>query len=377
MKIVMIPDSFKGSISSTDAAFIMKKAALDFNSNDEIILIPIADGGEGTVDCFLEITKGNKLSIEASDLYNNPIKATVCKFENTYIIEVASVVGLTLSKEKDPFNATTYGLGVLINKILDHKPQKIIIGLGGSGTNDAGIGLATALGTEFYDESGSIFTPTILTMDKIVKIDNNAVIEKLKNVEIIGLCDVNNPLCGLNGATYIYGPQKGLSQQDLEIVDNKIYHLGVQIRNHLKINAVNRKGSGAAGGLGAAILGFLNGNLRSGIDVILDLVNFDDLLKDTDYVITGEGKFDSQSLNGKVIQGISKRCKEFNVPVIVLCGKNEINNISLDEYNIKDVILINPPQIDKATAFKNVKTYLLDATNQVMNNIYTWKYNKN
>ena len=374
MKIIMIPDSFKGSISSKDAALTMKRAALDWNPFDEVLAIPIADGGEGTVECFLEITKGKKMEIDTFDLYMNPITVVVCEFDGTYVIEAASVVGLTLSKIKEPLKASTYGLGILINKLLAFKPKRIIVGLGGSGTNDGGIGMAIALGTKFYDSDGKIMLPSINTLNDINSIDNQEVYNKIKDIEIIGLCDVNNPFCGKIGATYVYGPQKGIKENELEEVDLKLYHLAKQIKNNLSIDILEKKGSGAAGGLGGAILAFLNGNLQSGIDLILDLVNFNELLKDTDYVITGEGKFDFQSLNGKVIQGIAKRCKLANVGVIVLCGKYEPIDQPLTEYNIKDVICINPPNIDYEMAIKHVRSYLLDATNTAMNYIYSWKY---
>lgn len=367
MKVIVIPDSFKGSISSVDACNIIEKAILDDNPNVEIVKIPIADGGEGTVDCFLNITKGKKLYLDTVDLYRNPIRVYVCKYGDTYILELASIVGLTLHNKKRPLIATTYGVGIIINEIIKLNPKKIIIGLGGSGTNDCGIGMAQALGTIFYDNNGNKFNPTITTLNQIAKIDNSIVINKIKDIEIIAMCDVTNPLCGLNGATYVFGPQKGLEPNELQMVDNQLKHLGILFEKNLNSPILDVTGSGAAGGMGAAILGFLNGKLESGIYTILNLINFNTMLKNTDYVITGEGKFDSQSLNGKVISGITNCCKKHNVPVIVVCGTIGDINDSVYTLGIKDIYPINPINESYEDSIKNVKTNLYNTIKKIVN----------
>ena len=214
--------------------------------------------------------------------------------------------------------------------------------------------MAIALGTIFYDSNGLKFTPTVNTLDQVMKIDNSITKNKLKDIEIIAMCDVTNPLCGPLGATNTFGPQKGINKDDLPIIDDKVAHLGQVIQKELKIDVLNVPGSGAAGGMGAAVLSFLNGKLQSGINTILDLINFDKLLNNTDYVITGEGCFDSQSLNGKVISGITKRCKDNNVLVIIVCGL--INDIDSSVYSlgIEQIHSINPEKetyIDSIWAF--------------------------
>lgn len=366
MRIIAIPDSFKGSISSLDACDIIEKSIKDTNSNIDVIKLPIADGGEGTVDCFLNITSGEKIYINTLDLYNNPITVYVCKHEDTYILEMASSAGITLHETKNPYIASTYGVGLIIDEIIKYNPKKIIISLGGSGTNDCGVGMAIALGTIFYDSNGFKFTPTVNTLDQVMKIDNSITKNKLKDIEIIAMCDVTNPLCGPLGATNTFGPQKGINKDDLPIIDDKVAHLGQVIQKELKIDVLNVPGSGAAGGMGAAVLSFLNGKLQSGINTILDLINFDKLLNNTDYVITGEGCFDSQSLNGKVISGITKRCKDNNVLVIIVCGL--INDIDSSVYSlgIEEIHSINPKNETYIDSIKNVKINLYNKIKEII-----------
>ena len=319
-KVIIIPDSFKGTISSIEAAKTMEKAILDINPKINTLTYPIADGGEGTVDCFLNKKNTEKINIKTINQYGEEITAYCCKDKDTFIIEVASACGITLSNQLKPHIASTYGVGLLIKEIIKYNPKKIIIGLGGSGTNDGGVGMASALGTIFYDLNDEVFIPTPLTLTNIKRIDNTKTKELLKDIKIIAMCDVTNPLCGTNGASYVFGPQKGADPTMVKLLDNNLYHLGTIIEKDLKVKVLNELGTGAAGGLGAAVKAFLNGNLQSGINTLLDIIDFQNIIKDCNYIFTGEGKFDSQSINGKVISGISSYAKEHNIPIIVLCG---------------------------------------------------------
>lgn len=357
-KLIMIPDSFKGTLSSLNASNIMRETAESIFPNCEILSYPIADGGEGSVDCFLDDPDSKKITLRATNQFNELIETYICQNKETIILDMASAAGITLSKKLNPMVATTFGVGILINEAIKLKPKKIIIGLGGSATNDAGVGMAVALGTKFYDFEGQEFVPSATTLTRIKTIDNSVTLEKLKNIEVIAMCDVKNTLCGPNGATYTFAPQKGAKKDDLPILENNLYHLGNIIKDCMHKDVMSIQGGGAAGGMGAGVIAFLNADLRSGIDTMLDLIHFDDLLENTDYVFTGEGRFDSQSLNGKVISGIAKRCLKHNVKLIVVCGSIGDVDDSIYSLGITSVFSINTTAMEFAKAKKKVKENL-------------------
>ena len=321
-KCLVMPDSFKGTLSSNEICNIMKEQINFHFPKCQVVSVPVADGGEGTVDCFLAISKNaEKVDVVSSGPYGEKVNTYYAKIGDTAIIEMASTAGLPMvENNKNPRKTTTYGVGEMIKKAVNNGCKEIILGLGGSCTNDGGVGMARALGTVFYDENGNEFSPYSDEFVKISKIDNSKTREFLKDCKITAMCDINNPLCGENGASYVFAPQKGADEETVKELDLNLLHLSKIILKDLDKDVLNMAGSGAGGGIGAGVVAFLNGNLKSGIDTILDFIDFNNIVEGADMIFTGEGKIDSQSLSGKVVIGISKRAKEKNIPVTAVVG---------------------------------------------------------
>ena len=320
---ILVPDSFKGTLSAIEVCNIMKASINNLYKDANIISVPVADGGEGTVDAFLYALGGEKKSTWVSDVFNEQkILAHYAMLKDDIaIIEMAACAGLPLVKNRlEPDKTTTFGVGELIIDAVNSGAKKIILGLGGSATNDGGCGMATALGVKFKDEQDQEFIPTGGTLSQIYKIDMNNIYSKIKDIEFISMCDVDNPLCGKLGASAVFAPQKGADEDMVRLLDEGLAHLAKIIKRDLHIEVKDIKGAGAAGGLGAGSIAFLQSKLTKGIDVILDTINFDELVSKADIVFTGEGKFDSQSLHGKVVMGVANRSQKYKTPVIVVTG---------------------------------------------------------
>lgn len=320
---ILVPDSFKGTLSAIEVCNIMKSSIKNLYKDANIISVPVADGGEGTVDAFLYALGGEKKSVWVSDAFNEQkILAYYAMLKNDIaVIEMAACAGLPLVKDRlEPDKTTTFGVGELIIDAINSGAKKIILGLGGSATNDGGCGMAAALGVKFKDEQNQEFIPTGGTLSQIYKIDMNNIYSKIKDVEFISMCDVDNPLCGKLGASAVFAPQKGADEDMVKLLDEGLAHLAKIIKRDLYIEVKDIKGAGAAGGLGAGSIAFLQSKLTKGIDVILDTINFDELVSKADIVFTGEGKFDSQSLHGKVVMGVANRSQKYKTPVIVVTG---------------------------------------------------------
>lgn len=320
---ILVPDSFKGTLSAIEVCNIMKSSIKNLYKDANIISVPVADGGEGTVDAFLYALGGEKKSTWVSDAFNEQkILAHYAMLKDDIaVIEMAACAGLPLVKNRlEPDKTTTFGVGELIIDAIDSGAKKIILGLGGSATNDGGCGMAVALGVKFKDEQDQEFIPTGGTLSQIYKIDMNNIYSKIKDVEFISMCDVDNPLCGKLGASAVFAPQKGADEDMVRLLDEGLAHLAKIIKRDLHIEVKDIKGAGAAGGLGAGSIAFLQSKLTKGIDVILDTINFDELVSKADIVFTGEGKFDSQSLHGKVVMGVANRSQKYKTPVIVVTG---------------------------------------------------------
>lgn len=321
-KFIVVPDSYKGTLSSEDICEIMAGAILQRFPEAQVITIPVADGGEGTVAAFLQSVGGKR--VEA--LVTGPLGERVAAFygllpDGTAVIEMAAAAGLPLVGEKLLVGqTTTYGVGELIAHAISQGAKKILLGLGGSATNDGGCGAAVALGAVFKDKNGASFLPTGASLINIASIDVSAVEAKLKNIPVTVMCDIDNPLYGSKGAAYVFAPQKGATLQELPMLDAGLKHLAEVIEQDLGINVAMLPGAGAAGGMGAGAVAFLGGALVPGIEAVLNAVKFNELLEETDMVFTGEGCFDSQSLMGKVISGVLKRTHAKNVPVIAVVG---------------------------------------------------------
>lgn len=320
---ILVPDSFKGTLSAIEVCNIMKSSIKNLYKDANIISVPVADGGEGTVDAFLYALGGEKKSVWVSDAFNEQkILAHYAMLKDDIaVIEMAACAGLPLVKNRlEPDKTTTFGVGELIIDAINSGAKKIILGLGGSATNDGGCGMAAALGVKFKDEQNQEFIPTGGTLSQIYKIDMNNIYSKIKDVEFISMCDVDNPLCGKLGASAVFAPQKGADVDMVKLLDEGLAHLAKIIKRDLYIEVKDIKGAGAAGGLGAGSIAFLQSKLTKGIDVILDTINFDELVSKADIVFTGEGKFDSQSLHGKVVMGVANRSQKYKTPVIVVTG---------------------------------------------------------
>ena len=364
---ILVPDSFKGTLSAIEVCNIMKSSIKNLYKDANIISVPVADGGEGTVDAFLYALGGEKKSIWVSDAFNEQkILAHYAMLkDNIAVIEMAACAGLPLVKNRlEPDKTTTFGVGELIIDAINSGAKKIILGLGGSATNDGGCGMAVALGVKFKDEQDQKFIPTGGTLSKIYKIDMNNIYSKIKDVEFISMCDVDNPLCGRLGASAVFAPQKGADEDMVKSLDEGLAHLAKIIKRDLHIEVKDIKGAGAAGGLGAGSIAFLQSKLTKGIDVILDTINFDELVSKADIVFTGEGKFDSQSLHGKVVMGVANRSQKYKTPVIVVTGAIGENIQEAYNKGITAIFSINkePMEFSKS-ALKSKENMILTMEN--------------
>lgn len=364
---ILVPDSFKGTLSAIEVCNIMKSSIKNLYKDANIISVPVADGGEGTVDAFLYALGGEKKSVWVSDVFNEQkILAHYAMLkDNIAVIEMATCAGLPLVKNRlEPDKTTTFGVGELIIDAINNGAKKIILGLGGSATNDGGCGMAAALGVKFKDEQDQKFIPTGGTLSKIYKIDMNNIYPKIKDIEFISMCDVDNPLCGRLGASAVFAPQKGADEDMVKLLDEGLAHLAKIIKRDLHIEVKDIKGAGAAGGLGAGSIAFLQSKLTKGIDVVLDTINFDELVSKADIVFTGEGKFDSQSLHGKVVMGVANRSQKYKTPVIVVTGAIGENIQEAYNKGITAIFSINkePMEFSKS-ALKSKENMILTMEN--------------
>ena len=319
MKILIAPDSFKGTMTANEVCDIIGQAFADIIKNAEITKLPAADGGEGLCACLKQIIGGETAKAEVCGVFGEKMTAEYLMLDDkTAVIEMASCAGLPLAGDnKNPGKATTYGVGELIIHAVNNGAEKILLGLGGSATNDCGFGMASALGYIFTDENGEAFIPTGETLHRV---KNITLPENIVSIPVIAACDVENPLYGENGAAYVFAPQKGADEDMVKHLDNGLRHASDIICRFLNISVSEIKGSGAAGGMGAGSVAFLGAELKKGIDILLDAADFDKKAADADLIITGEGRLDSQSVNGKVISGIAKRAARHGKPVIAICG---------------------------------------------------------
>jgi glycerate kinase len=332
-KAVLIPDSFKGTLSSIEICTIISDKIYKHFPHCHVVSIPVADGGEGSVDCFLSALGGEKIVETVSSPYFEDMESFYGLIDNTAVIEMAACAGLPLVEDrKNPSLTTTYGVGQLIMSAAKKGCKKIIVGLGGSSTNDGGCGAAAAVGVKFYDKKGNEFIPIGKTLIDIDRIDLSHKAKELDNIEIITMCDIDNPMYGPTGAAYIFGPQKGADEKMILELDKGLKNLCDVIERETGKDLKDVPGSGAAGAMGAGMIAFFNSVLQMGIETVLDTVKFDEIIEDADMIFTGEGRIDSQSLRGKVVIGVGKRAKNKNIPVTVIAG-GAANNID-DAYDM-------------------------------------------
>ncbi|MFD1708151.1 glycerate kinase [Siminovitchia sediminis] len=347
MKIVIATDSFKGSASSLEVAGYLENGIRRVLPDAEVTKLPLADGGEGTVDALVAALDGKYVECEVTGPLGEKVTA---KFglvgHRTAVIEMAEASGLPLieRKERDPFKTTTYGTGELIKAALDHGVDEILIGIGGSATNDGGAGMAQALGVSFKTSLNKEIGFGAKALENIQQIDISGLDPRLKATKITVLSDVTNPLCGETGASYIYGPQKGATQKDVQELDALLQRYGEQLESTLGKNIMNVEGAGAAGGLGAGLIAFCEAKLESGIEKVLDIIKLEDYVRGADLVITGEGKMDFQSVQGKAPIGVAKVAQKHHVPVVAVVGAEGYKIQEVYDHGIDLVVdIINKP----------------------------------
>ncbi|MBR5520930.1 MAG: glycerate kinase [Oscillospiraceae bacterium] len=320
-KIVLIPDSFKGTITAGEFCHIAEDVLNQHFPDCQIVPLPLADGGEGTVDCFLQITGYEKVDICVKNAFMEDIPVYYARKGSTAVIEMAMCASLPQAAGREnPSVTTTYGVGEMVRHAVENGAEKVIIGLGGSSTNDAGAGMASALGVKFYDEKDCEFIPVGGTLKCVKNFDTSLTDNLLKNVEVLAMCDIDNPLYGANGAAYIFSPQKGADEEMVKALDENLRHIADVSCDITGKDYSTISGAGAAGGMGFGVCAFMGGSLKAGVNLILDEINFDSAIKNADLIITGEGRIDSQSLSGKAVVGIARRAKTAGVPVIAVVG---------------------------------------------------------
>lgn len=324
MKVVIAIDSLKGSLSSMEAGMAIKDGILAAKPDAEVIVKPLADGGEGTTDALIEGMNGERIDLTVTGPMHTPVDAYYgyLKDTNTAVMEMASAAGITLvpDSEKNPLLATSYGVGEMINDAIQRGCRNFIIGIGGSVTNDGGIGMLKALDVRFLDENDEDAGEGGQALAKVARIDVSGMNPLLKECHIQVACDVNNPLCGENGSTYVYGPQKGVTEDMKKTLDEAMAHFARVTSETLENDYLNTPGAGAAGGLGYAFLAYTGAALTPGIELILDAVGLEEELSSADVVVTGEGRLDFQTAMGKAPVGVARLAKKYNAKVIAFAG---------------------------------------------------------
>lgn len=354
MKIVIAPDSFKGSLTAKEAASNIEIGVRNVFKHADIIKIPMADGGEGTVQSLVDSTGGKiiKVKVKGPLLDSTEAFFGILGDGKTAVIEMAAASGLLLlsSEERNPLKTTTYGTGELIKHALNYGCRNIILGIGGSATNDGGSGMAKALGAKLLDGDGNDIGFGGESLSQLSKIDISQLDERIKDTIITAACDVENPLCGPNGASHVFGPQKGADAQMVELLDRNLAHYSDVIKGTLQIDIKDIPGAGAAGGLGGGLLAFLNAKLRKGIDIVTEAVNLEKEIVDADLVITGEGMMDFQTQFGKTPFGVAKIAKKYNKPVIAIVGSIGRDAEVLYEMGIDSIFSLvdKPMSLDEA-----------------------------
>ena len=365
MKFVIAPDKYKGSLTAFEFCNAVEEGLNMALEKAEIKKMPLADGGDGTIDVVKHYLKGDIVKVKVNDPMFRTIEAQYLFSKETKIsyIEMAEASGLKLLKEgeKNCMLTTTLGTGELIADALQKGAKEIILGIGGSATNDAGIGMASALGFRFLDANNAVLEPKGENLIHIKTIDSSGVNPLLKNLVVKVACDVTNPLYGKNGAAYIYASQKGASNEDIEALDNGLRNYSKIVQRQFGIDTQQIEGAGAAGGMGAGSMVFLNAQLTSGIDLIKELADFDTNIKGADWVITGEGKLDDQTLSGKTISGVIKSAKNQNVSVAALCGSVNISVNTQKELGLDYAVSIVKGISDLEEAIASSYTNLVHA----------------
>ncbi len=371
---VLAPDSFKESMSAEQACQAMQRGVLQVFPDACCIAVPMADGGEGTVEALLRSLDGQGITcMVTGPLVTQQVSTyfAIVDYGRTAVLEMAKANGIHLlaAEQRNPMLTSTYGIGEMIKQALDRGIEKIIIGLGGSVTNDGGAGMAQALGVQFFNSTGEAIQVCGGNLDQINQIDISQLDARLKNTEILIASDVNNPLCGPNGASAIFGPQKGATPEMVQQLDRNLNHYANLVEASLGISIKNVAGSGAAGGLGFGLMAFADAKLQSGVELIIEQSRLAEKIAQADYVLTGEGKIDSQTALGKTPFGVAQVAQQFNKPVLAFAGLVGEGIESLFDAGFSQIVGINPPDCSLEEALKNGEVNLEKAVSKTIKNI--------
>lgn len=370
MKIVLAPNALKGCLTATEAAEAMARGVARACPTAEIACVPVADGGDGLADVLVNALNGETLTVTVTGPRGDPVSASFCHVPARRLaaIEMATASGLALlgRDRLNPLLTTTRGTGELIAAALDLGISHLIVGIGGSATNDGGIGMATALGVRFLDGSGKPVEPVGGALATIQRIDPSDLDPRLAGVRIEAICDVDNPLLGERGAAFVYGPQKGATPAQVRELDAGLAHLAAVIERDLGLDVRELPGAGAAGGLGAGLKAFLNAELRRGVDLVLDLVGLEGHLRGADLVLTAEGQIDSQTAFGKAPAGVAERARRFGVPCLAIAGSVGGGLDALHALGIDAVFSLCPGPVSLAQAMAAGGDFLAAATEQAV-----------
>lgn len=373
MKIVISPDSFKGTLTALEAAQAIEQGIKQANKEIETILLPVADGGEGTMDALVLATSGRYVKAKVLDPLGREIEASfgVLGNKSTCVIEMASASGITLlhNKEKNPRKASTYGTGQLIQTALDQGFRDFIICIGGSATNDAGVGMLRALGLRLLDENGRDVQNSIDGLYDVKTLEFSNWDSRLNDSTIAIACDVNNPLVGVNGATAVFGPQKGVKDEEIEFFDQALTHWANVVEAEKGIRLHDYQGAGAAGGMGGALIAFLNGKFHQGIELVLGVMNYNEKILDAELIITGEGKSDSQTLHGKAPMGVLHCARQFGIPTILISGSIDEQDEEILAQHFSKIISVVDQSISTEMAMKEASKYLSQKAYQTIKNL--------
>lgn len=373
MKIVVACDKYKGSLSANEVCSIIAGSIKDIDNTIEVIMNPMADGGEGTVETLVESLKGRYVEMRVTGPLGDDIDSRFGIINhNIAVIEMSAASGLWLVPydRRNPMETTTYGTGQLLKKAVEMGCRKVIMGLGGSSTNDGGMGMAQALGVRFYNSNGSLLGFGGSQLSKISKIDMSAIDPDVLNILYECACDVENPLTGKNGAAYVYAGQKGADSNMIKELNRGLINFSKVVKKDIGKNIRDLKGAGASGGLGGGMVAFLNAKLRIGVNIIIDVTRLEEKIKNADLIITGEGAFDKQTFFGKSAYGVANLAKKYNIPVItingsVLVDRRSVNRSESSLFSGNFSILNKPMELSEA--IENSSVLLENTTKEILN----------
>lgn len=375
MRVLVAPDSFKGALSAKEAASAIAEGVREAGERVELEILPVSDGGEGLAECLLEAVGGHRIEASIRGPQGGAHIASYALLpDGTAVIEAAAALGLSLLPQTplSILQANSWGLGDLIRHAVEAGARSIVVGLGGSGTNDAGIGMLSSLGVQFMGRDVPL-SPVPLSLQALDHLDLRGLYPELSDVSIRVACDVDNPLCGSRGATAVYGPQKGAGPAQILLLDAALARFAFVVARDLHQEVAGLPGSGAAGGLGAAFAGVLGAALERGIDLVLDTIGFDDRLDHTDWVITGEGRTDSQSAEGKVVHGIARRAYARGIPVLCLSGEVTVDANVLHDAGVTAMLAIPFGPCTLQESMERTRENLRRAASEAMRLILTAK----